>query len=127
MSEKPPQLKKRGGAYYSDAACMLISSLYNDTRDIQTLHVRNQGAISQLAEDAVVEVNCVVTSQGPIPLSIGELPSSISGLIQQMNAFEEIAIKAAVTGSYEKTLLALCMNPLVTSDIFAKKILDEMM
>lgn len=127
LSEKPPQLKKRGGAYYSDAACMLISSLYNDTRDIQTLNVRNQGAISQLAEDAVVEVNCVVTSQGPIPLSIGELPSSISGLIQQMNAFEEIAIKAAVTGSYEKTLLALCMNPLVTSDIFAKKILDEMM
>ena len=25
---KPPQLEKRGGAYYSDAACNLINSIY---------------------------------------------------------------------------------------------------
>nr|MBU6863600.1 6-phospho-beta-glucosidase [Streptococcus oralis] len=27
---KPPQLEKRGGAYYSDAACSLITSIYNN-------------------------------------------------------------------------------------------------
>ncbi|MTN16385.1 6-phospho-beta-glucosidase, partial [Turicibacter sanguinis] len=30
---KPPQLEKRGGAFYSDAACNLISSIYNDKQD----------------------------------------------------------------------------------------------
>ncbi|WYQ41992.1 6-phospho-beta-glucosidase [Bacillus sp. FSL W7-1321] len=124
---KPPQLEKRGGAYYSDAACNLISSIYNDKGDVQTLNTRNEGAITNLPNDTVVEVNCVVTKQGPIPLAIGELPYSINGLIQQIKSFELVAIEAAVTGSYEKALLALCINPLITSDVKAKEILDEML
>ena len=40
---KPPQLEKRGGAYYSDAACNVISSIYNDKRDIQVLNIQNKG------------------------------------------------------------------------------------
>ncbi|MCM3548479.1 6-phospho-beta-glucosidase [Alkalihalobacillus clausii] len=124
---KPPQLEKRGGAYYSDAACNLISSIYNDKGDVQTLNTRNEGAITNLPNDTVVEINCVVTKQGPIPLAIGELPYSINGLIQQIKSFELVAIEAAVTGSYEQALLALCINPLITSDVKAKDILDEML
>lgn len=127
LAIKPPQLEKRGGAYYSDVACNLISSIYNDKGDIQTLNVRNNGAITDLPDDAVVEVNCVVTKQGPIPLTVGSLPVAINGLIQQIYSFTKLAIEAAVTGSYEKALLALCINPLITNDIDAKKILDEML
>lgn len=124
---KPPQLEKRGGAYYSDVACNVISSIYNDKGDIQILNVRNNGAISDLPDDAVVEVNCVVNKHGPTPLTVGKLPVSINGLIQQMYSFEKVAIEAAVTGSYEQALLAMCINPLVTNDVDAKKILDEML
>lgn len=127
LAIKPPQLEKRGGAYYSDVACNLISSIYNDKGDIQTLNVRNNGAITDLPDDAVVEVNCVVTKQGPIPLTVGSLPVAINGLIQQIYSFTKLAIEAAVTGSYEKALLALCINPLITNDVDAKKILDEML
>ncbi|RBN36391.1 6-phospho-beta-glucosidase, partial [Priestia megaterium] len=45
---KPPQLEKRGGAYYSDAACNVISSIYNDKKDIQVLNVQNKGAIADI-------------------------------------------------------------------------------
>jgi 6-phospho-beta-glucosidase len=127
LNVKPPQLEKRGGAYYSNVACSLISSIYNDKKDIQILNVRNDGAISDLPEDAVVEVNCVVTKQGPIPLTVGRLPIAISGLIQQIKSFERVAIEAAITGSYEKALLALCIHPLITSEEVAKKILDELL
>lgn len=127
LAIKPPQLEKRGGAYYSDVACNLISSIYNDKGDIQTLNVRNNGAITDLPDDAVVEVNCVVTKQGPIPLTVGSLPVAINGLIQQIYSFTKLAIEAAVAGSYEKALLALCINPLITNDVDAKKILDEML
>ena len=105
----------------------MISSIYNDKGDIQTLNVRNNGAITDLPDDAVVEVNCVVTKQGPIPLTVGSLPVAINGLIQQIYSFTKLAIEAAVTGSYEKALLALCINPLITNDVDAKKILDEML
>jgi 6-phospho-beta-glucosidase len=127
LDVKPPQLEKRGGAYYSDVACNLIASLYNDKRDIQTLNVRNDGAISNLPNDVVVEVNCLVTKQGPIPLAVGELPTPVYGLVQQIKSYEITAIDAAVTGSYEKALLALCINPLITNDVDAKNILDEML
>lgn len=127
LNVKPPQLEKRGGAYYSNVACSLISSIYNDKKDIQILNVRNDGAISDLPEDAVVEVNCVVTKLGPIPLTVGRLPIAISGLIQQIKSFERVAIEAAITGSYEKALLALCIHPLITSEEVAKKILDELL
>ncbi|WP_108669713.1 6-phospho-beta-glucosidase [Peribacillus acanthi] len=127
LAIKPPQLEKRGGAYYSDAACNLISSIFTDKGDIQTLNVRNNGAITSISADSAVEVNCVVTKNGPIPLAVGELPVHVNGLVQQIKAFEMVAAEAAVTGSYEKALLALCINPLVPSDELAKKVLDELL
>lgn len=127
LAVKPPQLEKRGGAYYSDAACNLISSLYNDSGDIQTLNVRNSGAISGIPDDSAVEINCYVTAEGPKPIPVGELPVSVNGLVQQIKSFERIAAQAAVTGSYHDALLALTINPLVTSDKVAKLILDEML
>ncbi|MFI8685080.1 6-phospho-beta-glucosidase [Rossellomorea sp. NPDC077527] len=127
LAVKPPQLEERGGAYYSDAACNLISSIYNDRGDIQTLNVRNDGALSDLPRESAVEVNCVVTKAGPKPVPVGELPVSVSGLVQQIKSFERVAAEASVTGSYEKALLAMTINPLVTSDVKAKQLLDEML
>ncbi|WP_442596221.1 6-phospho-beta-glucosidase [Neobacillus sp. D3-1R] len=127
LSIKPPQLEKRGGAYYSDAACNLISSIYNDKKDIQTLNVQNKGAIAGIPYESAVEVNCLVTKNGPKPISVGELPVEVNGLVQQIKSFERVAAEAAVTGSYEKALLALTINPLVPSDEVAKQVLDEML
>lgn len=124
---KPPQLEKRGGAYYSDAACNLISSIYNDKRDIQVVNTLNNGAIRNFRDNQAVEVSSVITSEGPKPLSIGYLPECTDGLVSQIKAFEILAAKAAVYGDYESALLSLCINPLIPSDDLAKVILDEML
>lgn len=126
LSDKPKELEKRGGAYYSDAACNLINSIYNDKRDIQTVNVQNNGAIIDIDARSAVEVNCVITKQGPIPITTGELPLPIKGLVQQIKSFERTAIEAAVTGDYDTALLAMTINPLVSSDVDAKKMLDEL-
>lgn len=127
LDVKPPQLEKRGGAYYSDAACRLIHSIYNDKRDIQPVNTMNKGAITGIPYDSSVEVSCIITKEGPIPMTIGELPVAVRGLIQQIKSFEILAVEAAVTGEYDKALLAMTINPLVHSDKVAKKILDEML
>ncbi|QOS99193.1 6-phospho-beta-glucosidase [Brevibacterium sp. JNUCC-42] len=111
----------------SDAACSLISSLYNGTNDIQTLNVRNNGTIQGIPNDSAVEVNCIVTKEGPKPITVGELPTAINGLVQQIKSFERVGAEAAVTGSYEKALLALTINPLVPSDEKAKAVLDDLL
>ena len=127
LAVKPPQLEKRGGAYYSEAACNLIHSIYNDRRDIQPVNVRNNGAIASIPDDSAVEVNCVITKEGPIPLAVGDLPVAVRGLVQQIKSFERVAAEAAVTGDYHLALLAMTINPLVPSDGLAKQILDEML
>lgn len=127
LNIKPPQLEERGGAYYSDAAVRLMTSIYTDKRDIQPVNVRNNGAISGISDDSAVEVNCVITKDGPKPIHVGELPVAINGLVQQMKSFERISAQAAVTGDYNLAVLALTINPLVASDRLAKEIVDEML
>ncbi|MEK5238135.1 6-phospho-beta-glucosidase [Paenibacillus sp. FSL L8-0470] len=127
LSEKPKQLEKRGGAYYSEAAVLLMKSIYNDTRDIQTLNVRNQGVLDFLPADASIEVNCVVTSQGPIPLPVSRVPVAAKGLIHAVKTYEQLTIEAAVTGDRGLALQALANHPLVDSVNVAEQMLEEML
>ncbi|AHL73298.1 diacetylchitobiose-6-phosphate hydrolase [Bacillus pumilus] len=127
LSIKPPQLEKRGGAYYSDAACNLISSIYNDKHDIQPVNTVNRGAIASIPAESAVEVNCIITKDGPKPIATGDLPVAVRGLVQQIKSFERVAAEAAVKGDYETALVAMTINPLVPSDEIAKQILDEML
>lgn len=124
---KPPQLEERGGAYYSDAAVRLITSIYNDRRDIQPVNTMNRGAIASLPYDSAIETSCVITKDGPIPLALGDLPVAVRGLVQQIKSFERIGAEAAITGDYNTAVLALTINPLTPSDKIAKNIVDEMM
>lgn len=127
LDVKPKELEQRGGAYYSDAACNLISSLYNDKGDIQVVDTLNNGAISNLPDDVVVEVSSIITKDGPKPISVGALPTQVVGLIQQLKAFEILTTNVAISGNYNDALVAMSINPLVQSEITAKKILDEML
>lgn len=127
LSIKPPQLEERGGAYYSDAACNLINSIYNNKHDIQVVNVRNNGAIASIPDDSAVEISCIITKEGPKPINMGDLPIPVRGLVQEIKAFERVTVEAAVTGDYYQALLAMTINPLVPSDTVAKQILDEML
>jgi len=127
LSIKPPQLEKRGGAYYSDAAVRLISSIYNDKGDIQPVNTINNGSIASIPNDSAIEVSCVITKDGPKPLVMGDLPVQVRGLVQQIKSFERVACEAAVTGNYDQAVLALTINPLVASDKIAKQIVAEML
>ncbi len=127
LNIKPPQLEKRGGAYYSDAACNLIDSIYNDKKDIQVVNTVNNGTIKTIQDNSTVEVSCVITKDGPKPINVGYLPPQISGLVSQIKSFEMLAAKAAVEADYSAALNALCVNPLIPSDDLAKIILDEML
>ncbi|MUG46055.1 6-phospho-beta-glucosidase [Paenibacillus woosongensis] len=127
LEEKPKQLEQRGGAYYSEAAVRLMQSLYLGRNDIQTLNVANGGIYNFLPEDASIEVNCVVTSGGPIPLVPGHVPPHIKGLLHAVKTYESLTIEAAVTGNRELALQALVHHPLVPSVSTAKILLDEML
>lgn len=125
LAEKPAELEKRGGAYYSDAAVSLISAIYNDKREIHTVDTVNSGAIRELPDDCVVETNCLIGRNGAVPLAAGSLSPEIAGLIRQVKAYETLAVEAGRSGDRAKALLALVNNPLVPSVDVAKRLLAD--
>ena len=126
LQEKPEQLSQRGGAKYSDAACNLIQSIYNNTGDIQYVNVKNNGAISDLLQNSAVEIACRITSDGPKPLSTGNLKLPISGYVHMIKSFERMVAEAAVTGDKNLAIAALNLNPLCPSDKIANVVIDEL-
>ena len=58
LDHKPALLEQRGGAYYSEAAAALVTSLLTGDGAHHYVDVRNDGTIAGLPDDAVVEVPC---------------------------------------------------------------------
>lgn len=127
LEDKPKELEERGGAFYSDVACSLMDSIYNNKKDIQTVNTTNNGAIPDLPSDAVIEVNSVITNHGPMPIAVGPVPAAVKGLMYQMKAFEELVIRASLTGNYNDAYTALVMNPLIADEKRSKLMLDELL
>lgn len=128
LKHKPRELEKRGGAYYSDAACNLISSICNDKGDLQVVNTLNGDTIKDLDENNAIEITCKITKDGPIPHKfIQRFPIPIRGLIHQIKAFEILGAEAAVEGNYEKALLAMVTNPLVANDKEGRIMLNELL
>ncbi len=125
LNEKPKQLEKRGGAFYSEVSLNLIDAIWNDRKTMHVVNTRNNGAIRNLPDDAVVEINAMVDAGGAHAVAFGTMPPQLDGLLQAVKAYETLAIDAAVHGDYTKAIAALSNNPLVPDMVIAKKIVDD--
>ncbi|HZJ85574.1 MAG TPA: 6-phospho-beta-glucosidase [Erysipelotrichaceae bacterium] len=124
LDVKPKHLEDRGGTYYSDAACSLINSIVNNTKDIQYINTINNGTISNLDDDAVIEGAAIITADGPKLINYGKIPTPLNGSIQNLKTFERLTIKATVFGDKDLAITALTLNPLVDSDKVANDVFD---
>jgi 6-phospho-beta-glucosidase len=127
LDTKPKLLEERGGAFYSDAAAALVASLHAGTGDVQVVNVRNDGAMPDLPDDAVVEVSARVDRDGAHPIPVDPLAPEMAGLVQHAKAYERLAIDAAVTGDRGVALKALMANPLVGDYDVARPLLDALL
>jgi 6-phospho-beta-glucosidase len=127
LAEKPALLATRGGAYYSEAAAQLIASLHDGAGDIQVVDVRNDGALPDLPDAAVVEIPARIDRDGAHPLPLGPLSSDMLGLVEAVKAYEMLTIEAAMTGDRRTALRALLANPLVADYDIAAPLLDALL
>ena len=127
LNKKPEELNKRGGAFYSDAACECISAIYNNKGIHMVVSTENKGAIPCLDSDSIVEVSCKISAKGAEPIAWGEMGSFEKGHLQIMKAMEECTIDAALSGDYGMVLQAFTINPLVQKGSEAKEVLDELL
>lgn len=127
LNYKPKQLSERGGAYYSDAACEAIVSIYNNKNTYMVVSTKNKGSIPDLPDDCVVEVSSLIGGKGALPLSFGKLPCVEAGWLQLMKNMELGVCEASINGNYGLLLNIFLMNPLIPSGERGKKIMDELL
>lgn len=101
-------------------------SLAFDLRKRFLVIVENNGAIKNLPDDAMVEIPAYITSNGPEPIRVGEIPTFYKGLVEQQLACEKLVVDAALENSYDKALQGFTMNKTVKSSLQAKQILDDL-
>lgn len=127
LDYKPKQLEQRGGAYYSDAACETIASIYANKNTEIVVSTRNNGAVPDLPADCAVEVTAYVGGAGARNVAFGPLPTAERGWLQMMKSMELLTIEAAITGDYGTALQAFISNPLVPSGETATRVMHELL
>jgi len=104
----------------------IISAIVHDHNMLcLAVNIPNEGCISNLPEDSVVEIPAIASAQGIRGISMGRLPASIASFCQRALTINEFTVDAIIEGSYNLALQALVLDPYVKSIDTAKKILDE--
>jgi 6-phospho-beta-glucosidase len=127
LDEKPDLLMQRGGAYYSEAAVGLIGSLRSAEAATHVANVRNDGTLPFLDDDSVIEVPCSVDAAGPRPVPVGPVAPDLAGLIAHVDAYERLAVDAALRGGRERVYRALLAHPLVGQHTLAECLTDRLL
>ena len=104
----------------------LARAIAYNTKEKMLLIVENNGAIVNFDKTAMVEIPCIVGSDGPAPLVIGAIPQFQKGLMEQQVSVEKLTVEAWIEGSYQKLWQAITMSKTVPSATIAKNILDDM-
>ena len=104
----------------------LARAIAYDTKERMLLIVENDGAISNFDSTAMVEVPCIVGSNGPEKIVQGKIPQFQKGLMEQQVSVEKLTVEAWIEGSYQKLWQAITLSRTVPSASVAKAILDDL-
>lgn len=104
----------------------LARAIAYDTKERMLLIVENDGAISNFDPTAMVEVPCIVGSNGPEKIVQGKIPQFQKGLMEQQVSVEKLVVEAWIEGSYQKLWQAITLSRTVPSASVAKAILDDL-
>lgn len=118
------------GGFHIDSHASFIVDLARaiafNAKERMLLIVENNGAIANFADDAMVEVPCIVGSDGPEPLAQGQIPQFNKALMMQQVTVEKLVVEAYIEGSYQKLWQALSLSKIVPSAEVAKELLDDL-
>ncbi len=109
---------------YHRVARDVLMALWGSEPRRLVVNTLNRGAIADLESDDVVEVPCLISSQGVHPLAVGRLPETVRGLVLSVKAYERLVIRAAVERSATLAQLALLVHPLIGQWEVARRIFE---
>ena len=76
------------------------------------LNIPNHGQVADLPPDVVVESMCVADRDGVRGRDVVSLPPALAETLHRVSAAQELTVEAGLTGSRERVLEALLVDPL---------------
>ncbi|MFJ6674093.1 6-phospho-beta-glucosidase [Actinosynnema sp. NPDC091369] len=119
MAQERERDSVEGGGYEHVAMALMRAIADNETATL-ILNVPNNGTLSTLDDDAIVEVPCEVDATGARPLPVSPLPDHAAGLVTSVKAVDRLVME----GTRAAALKAFALHPLVDSVATARSLLD---
>jgi alpha-galactosidase len=104
----------------------ILSNFYYDRRQEYAVNVPNNGAVSNLPADSILEIPAITTQEGMAPLPIGEIPANLTAVLLRRIGAVEAAVEAAVTGSRKLMTQALILDGGVADYATADKLTEAL-
>ena len=114
-------------SFAPDHATDIIESMVGGLGAPFYINTANRGAVSNMADEAYLELLCDVDMDGPRPRPVGEMPRGLRGLSEQVMDTHELTAEAVVKGDYGLLRRALLVDPLTNSIADADAILKELL
>ncbi len=126
ISGKTP-IKDYMTTYVPDHATDIIESMVGGLNKKFYINTYNNGAITNMNDDAFLELLCDIDINGPRPLPSGEMPRGIRGMQELVLDTHELTAEAVAKGSYELLRRAMMTDPLICSISDADAIIKELL
>ena len=108
----------------------LIEAIVDNGNRTMVVNAPNEGAIPNLPDDAIVEVNAQINAYGIRPVAPGPLPGPLAAHLRRYVDFQRQVVAAALSGDREQALHAFVLDPNTASNLDidqTRALMDEML
>jgi alpha-galactosidase len=110
-----------------DHATDIIESMVGDLGRPFYVNTANNGAVTNMSDDAFLELLCDIDMDGPRPRPVGEMPRGLRGLQERILDTHELTAEAVATCDHALLRRALLVDPLVHSIADADALLRDLL
>ncbi|WDR02359.1 hypothetical protein PSQ19_17335 [Devosia algicola] len=110
-----------------DHATDIIEAMVGGLNKPFYINTRNDGAVTNMADDAYLELLCDIDMDGPRPRAVGEMPRGIRAMQEIVLDTHELTAEAVANGDRALLRRALLVDPLTNSISDTEALIDELL
>ncbi len=104
----------------------IIESIEKDLNWEFFVNLPNEGQISNLPRNRIVETYAIANAKGLSPIATGDLPPSVAPQVRLQSDIQEMIVEATLTNNKQLALQAFLLDPLVKDFDDGRKMFEEM-
>ena len=116
------------GKFSGERAMHIIAGMVQNSNHMELqVNLPNNGQITNLIQDAIVETPAIINKGGIRPIQVGEMPEGLAALCNIQIMVQSLVVEAGVSGDMKKAKQALLVDPVVNDQEQALAAFDELM